>query len=154
MDRMEILRKVAAGEITADEAARLLQENASDTQAQADAQPEAQPEAQSEAQAEAPAQEKAKRSESGVPPRTDLRWLHVRVHDLETDRDQVKVNVPIGLLWPGFWFARCGWGWHGSWARRWWWWDEVEEALEHGTTGTLVDVEDDEHRKHVVVYVD
>ncbi len=151
MDRMEILRKVAAGEITADEAARLLQEGSSE----ANAQPEAQAETAdtSGEGREAPAQEKAKRSETSSEAKTDLRWLHVRIHDLETDRDQVKVNVPIGLLWPGFWFgSRCGWGWH--WSRRWSWWDEVEEALERGKTGTLVDVEDDEHRKHITVYVD
>ena len=141
MDRMEILRKVAAGEITADEAAKLLQETPAETRAEPiDTAP-------------APAEEKAKRSESD--PRSDLRWLHVRVHDLETDRDQVKVNVPIGLLWPGYWLgSHCGW--HGSWhwMRRWSWWEDVEEALERGTTGTLVDVEDEEHRKHVYVYVD
>ncbi len=146
MDRMEILRRVAAGEISADEAAHLLQQGSSET--------EAQPEAQAGAQPEAPAQEKAKRSETGSQTKTDLRWLHVRIHDLETDRDQVKVNMPIGLLWPGFWFARCGWHWGAHWSRRWSWWDEVEEALERGTTGTLVDVEDDEHRKHIYVYVD
>jgi polyhydroxyalkanoate synthesis regulator phasin len=151
MDRMEILRKVAAGEITVDEAEKLLQEVSS--QPKAEAEPEAaNPGSESR---EGPAQDKAKRSETSSESRTDLRWLHVRVHDLETDRDQVKVNVPIGLIWPGFWFgSRCGWGWRSGWMRHWSWWDEVEEALESGKTGTLVDVEDDEHRKHVTVYVD
>ncbi len=152
MDRMEILRRVAAGEITVDEAAKLLQEPPALAESEAPSAARLETPATEEAKPESK-EEKPKRSESYSESHPDLRWLHVRVHDLETDRDQVKVNVPIGLLWPGFWFgSHWGWGWH--WMRRWSWWDDVEDALERGVTGTLVDVEDEEHRKHVYVYVD
>jgi hypothetical protein len=138
MERMEILQKLAAGEITAEEAERLLHESP----------PKTEPEAQSEAREE---QAKEEPESSGDSPR--IRWLHVRVRDLETEQEHVRINIPIGLLWPGWW---CG-PHFGPWFTRrkwWWWWDELEDALEEGASGTLVDVDNVEKGKHVHVYID
>jgi hypothetical protein len=138
MERMEILQKLAAGEITAEEAERLLHESPQK------AEPDAQPEAREEAAKEEP-------ESSGDSPH--IRWLHVRVRDLETQREHVRINVPIGLFWPGWWFGPQ----FGHWFTRrkwWWWWDELEDALEEGASGTLVDVDNVEKGKHVHVYID
>jgi hypothetical protein len=137
MERMEILQKLAAGEITAEEAERLLQESS----------PKAEPGAQSEAREESAKEEP---ESSGSSP--CIRWLHVRVLDLETQREHVRINIPISFFWPGWW---CGphfghWFMH----RKWWWWDELEDALEEGASGTLVDVDNVEKGKHVHVYID
>jgi len=88
-----------------------------------------------------------------APPRADRqrgRWLHIHVSDLQTGRNRVKVNVPLGLVQFGFKI-----GAHFA--------SEVDdhmmksvmEALRsEEVTGTLVEVEDEDDNERVHIFVD
>lgn len=88
-----------------------------------------------------------------APPRAERqrgRWLHIHVSDLQTGRNRVKVNVPLGLVQFGF---KIG-------AR---FTDEVDdhmmksvmEALHsEEVSGTLVEVEDEDDNERVHIFVD
>jgi hypothetical protein len=78
------------------------------------------------------------------------RWLHVHVSDLESGRQRVKVNVPLGLVNFGL---KIG-------AR---FTDEMDETMMHDVltalqdeslTGTLVEVEDLEDNERVHIFID
>lgn len=71
MDRATILGKLSAGQITAEEAARLLSEN--------DPEP----------------------TQSDTAGSGDMRRLRVRVSNLETGRERVNVNLPMALVEAG-----------------------------------------------------
>ncbi len=135
MDRREILQKLAAGELTADEAVRLLEGQTPEAQQQ----PESTPEPQMES--EASVKDTANKNQS--------RWLHVRVTDMDDQRDHVRVNIPLGVveaaLWGGAHFSRkfrCGR------------WADLIDAIREGATGTLVEVEDAVKGERVHIYVD
>jgi len=77
-------------------------------------------------------------------------WLHVHVSDLESGRQRVKVNVPLGLVNFGL---KIG-------AR---FTDEVDDSMMHDVlaalqdeslTGTLVEVEDVEDNERVHIFID
>ncbi len=76
-ERMQILKMIQEGKITADEGARLLE--ALNASAKADKRPPAPP----------------------PPPGaagSDSRWFRVRVTDLRSGRNKVNVNIPMGLV--------------------------------------------------------
>ena len=68
-DYANILEQLASGQISADEAARLLR------------QPPAQP-----------------RASASPDPAAANRWFHVRVTDLDTGKQKVSVNLPLSLV--------------------------------------------------------
>ncbi|NKQ34815.1 MAG: DUF2089 domain-containing protein [Chloroflexi bacterium] len=72
MSRKEILELLAAGQITADEAAALLKKTGQMTAVS--------PEADT------------------LKPGKQPSWLHVRVRDLQTGRNKVTVNIPLRLV--------------------------------------------------------
>jgi hypothetical protein len=154
MNRSEILQKLSAGEITVDEATRLLEGLKS--------QPEAEPPQDSQA--------RESRETGSVPPPaapepplpplppvppappmpksgTQPKWLHVRVSDVDSDKDRVRINIPIGVFRASKWFG-------GRFSHKFGMWDEVIDALDNGETGTLVEVEDIESGERVQIYVD
>jgi hypothetical protein len=78
------------------------------------------------------------------------RWLHIHVSDLESGRNRVKVNVPLGLVHFGLKI-----GAHFT--------DELNheavsdvlDALQDKElVGTLVEVEDEDDNERVHIYVD
>ena len=80
------------------------------------------------------------------------RFLKVRVFDRGTDRAKVNVTLPIGLVKWGMNFIP-----DSAKAKI----EEQEidmklitEALEKGITGKIVDVDDDEKRQHVEVWLE
>lgn len=134
--RKEILEQLAQGEIDANQAAELL--NAASDAEQADPPPAA----------EAPAP--ARNAGSAAPANTGKRWLRIHVSDLETGRNRVRVNVPLGLVQFGL---KVG-------AR---FTDEVDSDLMHNVmdalrdtdiTGTLVEVEDVDDNERVHIFVE
>jgi hypothetical protein len=142
-ERMQILRMVEQGNITAQEAAQLL--------ASLQGSPPA-----SNSAAQAPNQT-VEFNETPLPeqpfqvqPSPDgPRWMRVRVTDLSTGRRKVTVNLPIGLV---NWGLKIG-------ARyapevRDIDFSDISEMLQAGAEGKLVDVIDEEDGEHVEVFVD
>lgn len=146
MTRIEILQKLAAGELTVDEATRLLQdasESASETEAQEE---KPKREAHSQDHTDAPAAEKRKHDERA---KGGARWLRIRVGRVGSERDHVRVNIPIGLVDVGL---RLGaqFGDH-KWSRT---LSEMLESIHRGEVDTLVEVEDDNSGERVRIFVD
>jgi hypothetical protein len=141
MDRREILQKLAAGEITADEAVNLLEGKTPEAQQPQESIPEPQAESEAQNEPETPVQETANRNQQ--------RWLHVRVTDMADQRDHVRVNIPLGVVEAGLWM-----GSHFSHKFRYGRWAELIDAIREGATGTLVEVEDADKGERVHIYVD
>ncbi len=140
MTRIEILQKLAAGEITVEDATRLLQEVSAEPAAETPT--EAQPEASAEAGAESADEPK---SRSAVRPR----WLRIRVSNSVTKREYVKINIPFGLFNAGHWMGRHFW--HHRWDDN---WDRIMDAIDRGEVGTLLEVEDDSGGDRVHIFVE
>ncbi len=136
MERSQILQKLSAGEISVEEAERLLRESHSS----------AEPEQSEPSEPSVQAEEREPKS-GGAKDRP--RWLHVRVGDVGANADRVRVNIPIGIVQAGLRFgSHFGWGLTGD------VWQDVMEALDKDAAGTLVDVEDLEKGERVHIYVD
>jgi hypothetical protein len=123
-DRMQILKMVQEGTITAEEAAKLL--SALDSSAK----------------------------DQGGPPRDGkARWIRVRVTDLQTGKRKVNVNIPIALAEVGarmgMRFGAKGGTDMGDFNLT-----EIMNMVRDGAQGKMVDVEDLEDNEHVEVYVD
>jgi len=142
MNRSEILQKLSTGEINVDEATRLLE----GLKAQPDVEPE-KPQAQ-ESQEARESKEAQPQALASTPKNTGQpKWLHIRVSDVGSDKDRVRVNIPIGVFRASKWFG-------GRFNYKFGLWDEVIDALDQGETGTLVEVEDIESGERVHIYVD
>ena len=129
--RTEILELLAKGKITADEAAELLSKAAAPETPTAVKAPAAPP--------------SPKAMKSGNKPS----WLHVRVKDLESGKNKVSVNVPLGMVKFGLKIGgRFTPELNGI------DWDEINGMMEEMETGLLVDVEDEEGGEHVQVFID
>lgn len=134
-ERMKILKMVAEGKITAEEADQLLE-----------------------------ALEESERlpgaSRPGIPPMPSApemppapgrkpRWLHVRVTDTNTGRTRVNVRLPVSMinigLKMGSKFAPEVDGLNM---------DELMRMIESGEIGQIVDVTDEEDGEHVEVYLE
>ncbi|MBX3081763.1 MAG: hypothetical protein KF716_09025 [Anaerolineae bacterium] len=164
MNRSEILQKLAAGELSVDEATRLLAEEPrkaaepdggggvdaptpppTDSAASQANSPEADAEAESaseEASAPRPAQPSRKR-------KNGIHWLHIEVTDSWRKRDRVRVNVPVGLVRAGLWMG-SKFSHHIPSDM----WDKMMDAIENDEVGTLVEVDDLESGERVHIYVD
>ena len=113
-ERVKILSMIEEGKITAEEGARLLT-----------------------------ALSRSKESKSAIP-RTEARWLRVRVSDMDTGKVTVNVNLPIGLVDVGLRMgARFVPDMEGMEI------EELAEALRQGLTGKIVDVVDEEDGNRV-----
>lgn len=161
-ERRKILEMVAAGKISAAEAAELLNVGAeplSETGAASESSPggsdvaEAQePPSPAEtaapsSSAKEPEMEMAGKGPTGTSP--SPRWLRIRVNDLESGRSKVRVNVPLG-------FMKLGLQIGGSFAPELQNldWEEFATSLAKTGGGMLVEVEDEEDGEHVQIYVE
>jgi hypothetical protein len=132
--KKEILDKLAAGEISAADAAQLLN------------QPEetaATPKATT-APTSAPASVPEKALEDPSPS-----WFRVRVMNMETGKNKVSVNIPIRVLKLGL---KIG----GRFAPELQNldWNEINSLMEDLQTGLLVEVQDEESNEHVQVFIE
>jgi hypothetical protein len=121
-DRMQILNMVAERIISADEGAKLL------------------------AALEPDQRREPNQSITGP---SQPRWVRVRVTDLETGRNKVNINLPMGLVEVG---ARLG----ARFAPELQGMDihEVVEQVKSGAQGKIVEVEDVEDGERVEIYVE
>jgi hypothetical protein len=76
-------------------------------------------------------------------------WFRVRIRDLETGKNKVSVNIPMGMLNVGFKIANRfapeleGLNWR-----------ELQEMMVDAEAGLLVDVQDEDSKDHVQIYID
>jgi len=76
-------------------------------------------------------------------------WLHVRVRDLQSGRNKVTVNVPLGMVKFGLKIGgRFSPELNGL------DWNELQGMMDEMESGILVDVQDEEDGEHVQVFVD
>ncbi len=125
-ERIKVLKMVADGKITAEEAATLL-----------------------ETLDEAPVSGKA--SQAGPSPTSSQpgRYFRVRVTDTDTGRVRVNVRLPVGIINAGMKigmkFAPQVEGVD---------YQEIAEMIQSGETGKIVDVEDNKDGEHVEVFIE
>lgn len=149
-ERHKILEMVAAGKISAQEAASLLNATAPDEVREQVPRIPAPPETP-----DVPAKAKAREALS-VPvketqhrPATGASWLRIRVNDLTSGRNKVSVNIPLRLM-------RVGLQLGSSFAPelRNVDWDTLSTSLAEGEGGLLVEVQDEEDGEHVRIFVE
>ncbi len=123
-ERMQILRMVENKQITAEDAAKLLEA--------LDQQPNGEPAAPSAA------------------PSMQGRWFHVRVTDLRTGKRKVNVNIPLGLvdvgLKMGAKFTPAGLEGLDM--------EQIMAAIRAGGQGKIADLQDEEDGEHVEIFVE
>lgn len=123
-DKMQVLKMLQEGKITAEEAAKLLS-----------------------------ALDDGVRAPGGPASGGKGRWVRVRVTDGRTGKKKVNVNIPMGLVEVGARLgARFGdkkMPELGEIDLK-----EIMEAVRSGAEGKLVDIDDEETGDHVEVYVD
>lgn len=119
-ERLKILKMVEEGKISADEGARLLA-----------------------------ALGKQKQRRKGLK-QGEARWLRVRVTDLQTGKEAIKVNLPIGLVNVGLRMgARFVPEMEQELAM-----EELAVALNQGMTGKIVDIVDEEDGQRVELFIE
>jgi len=125
-ERMQILKMIQDGKISAEEGAKLLQ--ALSTGAKADKQRSPAP---------------------SMPGGSDARWFRVRVTDLGSGKNKVSVNIPMGLvnvaMRMGARFAPNIENVN---------YEEMAAAIKSGATGKVIDVTDEESGERVEIFVE
>ena len=164
MNRSEILQKLAAGELSVDDATRLLSEEPRkaaepDGGGGVDA-PTPPPTASAATDTTSPEADAADSDadsdsapRSTPPPRKrkngSIQWLHIEVTDTGRKRDRVRVNVPVGLVRAGLWMGSKFSSHIPSDM-----WEKMMDAIENDEIGTLVEVDDLDSGERVHIYVD
>lgn len=177
-DRVEILDRLAAGEISAQEALALLERTAEPSQAPIEQvgftressdelrfsadeidqlkaiESDAMPAGSSKAsrKAEKVGSDPAETAWDEYPIQGNgqkPRWLRIRVRNLDTGRDKVSINMPLGLVTFGLRIARRFDADLGELDV-----DEMMAMVKQGERGLLVDVQDEEDQEHVQIYLD
>lgn len=78
------------------------------------------------------------------------RWLKIRVRDLGTGRNKVKVTLPIGFVSFGLGLARrFGADFDDDYNI-----NDMWQMIKEGERGVLIDVEDEEDNEQVQIYLD
>ncbi len=121
-ERLQILKMVEEGKITAEEGSKLLSALSGGTHG-----------------------EKPAHGEGGA----SARWFRVRVVDLDTGKDKVNVNIPMGLVNVGIKMgARFAPEIEGMDI------DEIVSAIKSGAQGKIVDVIDEADGERVEIFVE
>jgi len=119
-ERVKILKMIEDGKITAEEGTRLLQALSKQTK------------------------NVSRKLE------TDARWLRIRVVNMDTGKESVKVNIPMSLVDVGM---RMGARFVPDIEQE-SVMEEMAEAIRQGLTGKILDVIDEEDREHVEIFVE
>ncbi len=126
-ERMRILQMIQEGKISAEEGAKLLEALGKGKRPPVPPMPPRSPH----------------------PPGRDARLLRVRITDLKTGKTKVNVNIPMGLVNVGI---RLGARFMPTSADV--DFDEIMAAIESGTSGKVVDVEEVEEGERVEVWIE
>lgn len=125
-ERMQILKMVEEGKVSAEDGAKLLA-----------------------------ALSNANGSATPLPPSMNIRsgsgakWLRIRVSEAGTGRSKVNVNLPIGLVSVGAKIA-ARFAPEAKDLEL----DQIVEAIKAGAQGKIIDVMDDEDGEHVEIFVE
>ena len=76
-------------------------------------------------------------------------WLHIRVRDMETGKNKVTVNIPMGIVKFGLNVGR-----RFSPELQGIDIDELNSAVSQADEGVIVEVKDEESNEHVLIYTD
>lgn len=149
--RKDILDLLAKGKISADEAADMLTALTVPPAPTPPAAPEA-PVAPEPP--EPPAKMAAPMPDDPAPvkasaPNGSRKWFRIRIRDLESGKNKVSINIPMGMVNIGFKIAnRFAPELEGL------DWQELQGMVAEAESGLLVDVQDDDSNEHVQIYVD
>ncbi len=143
--RKEILDLLAGGKISADEAAELLASAATE---QSTAENVEEMPLKVDLEEEFSTETAATNAET-VGQKKKLRWLHIRVGDLETGKSKVSVNLPLPLVRFGYHLGQ-----RFSPELQDMDWADLDQVIRAGEAHVLVDVRDEEDNEHVQIYVD
>lgn len=125
-ERMQILKMIQEGKISAEEGAKLLQ-------------------------ALSAAGKSDKRSATAAPTGggSDARWFRVRVTDMASGKSKVSVNIPMGLVNVAIKMgARFAPNIEGE------KYEEIVQAIKSGASGKIMDVSDDQDGERVEIFVE
>jgi hypothetical protein len=121
-ERMQILKMIEEGKISAEEGAKLLQ---------------------------ALSAAKGDKRKTGPIAGSDARWFRVRVTDLDTGKNKVNVNIPMGLVNVGIKMgARFAPNVENL------DYEELAEAIKSGAQGKIIDVVDEEDGERVEIFIE
>jgi hypothetical protein len=124
-ERLQILKMIQEGKITAEEGAKLLQALSAGNKAD---------------------KRSARPSVIGA---GDPRWFRVRVTDLRSGKNKVNVNIPMGLVNVG---VRLGARFAPNIASV--NYDEIMTAIKSGQSGKVLDVTDEDSGERVEIFVE
>ncbi|MCC7449583.1 MAG: hypothetical protein IT324_19335 [Anaerolineae bacterium] len=79
----------------------------------------------------------------------DPRWLRVRVTDTQSSRTKVSVNIPMGLVNVGMKLGARFAPTNADFD-----YQEVMDAIKSGTTGKIVDIEDQDESERVEIWIE
>jgi hypothetical protein len=138
-ERQEILELLAKGKISADEAAELLS-NVEEKAAEAPIRSEKPVD---------PVPVKATETPVAVTNGKKPSWFKVRVRNLETGKNKVTVNIPLGMVDFGLKLGR-----HFAPELEGLDYKELAGMMSNMESGMLVEVEDEEDNEHVQIFVE
>lgn len=143
-ERMQILRMVEQGQITANEAAQLLSALGANN-------PEPILNYETSHVEDRPLDDEpvGVAIESPIKLKTKPRFFRVKVTDLTTGRSKVTVNLPIGLV---NWGMKIGARYSSDVPNI--DFNELSDMIQNGAEGKLVDVIDEEDGEHVEIFLD
>lgn len=156
-ERRKILEQVAAGQMNAQDAAKLLKEAAEASKQPTLPEPPLAPEPPIQPEPPlAPQPTPILIEEADLAPAKEAEtagksptWLHIRVSDNASGKRKVSVNIPLRLLKVGWKIGRGFVPELQNIA-----WDDLMDSLSQGQSGSLIDVEDDDDNTRVQIYVD
>ncbi len=138
--RKDILDLLSRGKINVDEAAELLAGEGDIASAETEPEP-----VKANLPTDALAVTKADVAANNKPPS----WLKVRVRNLETGKNKVTVNVPIGMVQFGLRVAGKFTPEVNDVNL-----NEMSEMIATGASGTIVEVEDNDSNEQVLIYIE
>lgn len=139
--RQEILELLGKGKITAVEAAEMLA--AVGREPVKEKAPEPEP-----VKAEIPVEEEPMPAASKKSNGSDPRWLRIRVRNLQTGKNKVSVNLPLGMFRFGLGMAQKFSGGLIDFDI-----DDMLAMIQQQGDGVLVDVQDEDGNEHVQIVV-
>ena len=153
-ERQKILEMVAAGKISAAEAAALLNPSGTEKETQPENATEPAAVEASEVAVEEPVEKDLGAVEVPVqkeemPPGSRPSWLRIRVDDATSGRRKVSVNIPLRLMKVGLQL-----GSNFAPELRSVDWDRLSTSLAEGEGGLLLEVQDEEDGEHVRIFVE
>ncbi len=143
--RQDILDLLAKGKINADQAADMLSAVTAPT-------PPAAPEPPAVPEIPTPPKALTAPEPPDYPIATKngkKKWFRIRIRNLESGKNKVSINIPMGMVNIGFKIAnRFAPELEGL------DWQELQGMMAEAESGLLVDVQDDDSNEHVQIYID